>query len=72
MNSFRGKGLRDPGHGRFPVRDRAGKDKRTLKIVLVEKPEKANAKDGQCELRNESERVQKPESVNREVESRVL
>ena len=53
------------------MRDRAGKDKETLKTVLVEKPERANAKAGQCELRSESERVQKSESVNREVESQV-
>ena len=70
---FRGKGLRDPGHGRF--RDTwsmgRGKDKEMLKAVLVEKPERTNAKGVQCELRSESERVQKPESVNREVESRV-
>ena len=53
------------------MRDRAGKDKGMLKTVLVEKPERANAKAGQWELRSESERVQKRESVNREVESRV-
>ena len=53
------------------VSDRTGKDKETQKAVLVEKPERTNAKGVQCELRSESERVQKPESVNREVESRV-
>ena len=41
------------------MRDRAGKDKGMLKTVLVEKPERANAKAGQWELRSESERVQK-------------
>ena len=53
------------------MRDRAGEGKEMLKAVLVEKPERTNAKGLQCELRNESERVQKPESVNREVETRV-
>ena len=48
-----------------------GKDKEMLKAVLVEKPERTNAKGVQCELRSESERVQKPKSVNREVVSRV-
>ena len=42
-----------PGH----VSDRTGKDKGTLKAVLVEKPERTNAKGVQCELRSESERV---------------
>ena len=37
--------------------DRAGKDKETLKAVLVEKPERTNAKGVQSELRSESERV---------------
>ena len=39
------------------VSDRRGKDKETLKEVLVEKPERTNAKGVQCELRSESERV---------------
>ena len=39
------------------VSDRTGKDKETLKTVLVEKPEGINAKGVQCELRSESERV---------------
>ena len=37
--------------------DRTGKDKETLKTVLVEKPERTNVKGVQCELRSESERV---------------
>ena len=37
--------------------DRTGKDKETLKTVLVEKPERTDAKGVQCELRSESERV---------------
>ena len=37
--------------------DRTRKDKETLKAVLVEKPERTNAKGVQSELRNESERV---------------
>ena len=37
--------------------DRTGKDKETLKAVLVEKPERTNAKGVQNELRSESERV---------------
>ena len=53
------------------MRDRTGKDKGMLKTALVEKPERANAQAGQCELRSDSEGVQKPESVNREVGSRV-
>ena len=40
----------------------AGKDKETLKSVLVEKPERTNAKDMQWELRSESVRVQKPKT----------
>ena len=60
MDSFRGKGLRDPGHGH--VSDRTGKDKETLRAVLVEKPERTNAKGVQCELRSESVRVQKPKT----------
>ena len=39
------------------VSDRTGKDKETLKTVLVEKPERTNAKGVQCELRSESEQV---------------
>ena len=39
------------------VSDRTEKDKETLKAVLVEKPERTDAKDVQCELRSESERV---------------
>ena len=39
------------------VFDRTGKDKETLKAVLVEKPERTGAKGVQCELRSESERV---------------
>ena len=46
---FRGKGLRDPGHGRF--RDTCAIDKEMLKTVLVETPARTNAKDVQCELR---------------------
>ena len=42
--------------------DRTGKDKEKLKAVLVEKPERTNAKDVQCELRSESVRVQKPKT----------
>ena len=34
-----------------------GKDKETLRAVLVEKPERTVAKGVQCELRSESERV---------------
>ena len=34
-----------------------GKDKETLRAVLVEKQERTDAKDVQCELRSESERV---------------
>ena len=34
-----------------------GEDKETLKGVLVEKPERTDAKCVQCELRSESERV---------------
>ena len=45
------------------VPDRTGKDKETLKTVLVEKPAKTNAKGVQCELRSESERGQKPKRV---------
>ena len=42
---FRGKGLRDPGHGRFGTRvSNDGKSKETLKAVLVEKPERTDAK----------------------------
>ena len=37
--------------------DRTGKDKETLKSVLVEKPERTNARGVQNELRSESERV---------------
>ena len=37
--------------------DRTGKDKETLKAVLVEKPERTNAKGVQSELRSESEPV---------------
>ena len=44
------------------VSDRTGKDKETLKTVLVETPARTNAKDVQCELRSESERVQKPKT----------
>ena len=44
------------------VSDRTEKDKEMLKAVLVEKPERTNAKDVQCELRSESERAQKPKS----------
>ena len=57
---FRGKGLRDPGHGRF--RDTCAIDKEMLKTVLVETPARTNAKDVQCELRSESVRVQKPKT----------
>ena len=39
------------------VSDRTGKVKETLKAVLVEKPERTNAKGVQCELRSESERM---------------
>ena len=52
------------------MRDRAGKDKEMLKAVLVETPARTNAKGVQCELRSESERVQKPRS--RVVELLVL
>ena len=34
-----------------------GKDKETLRAVLVEKPARTVAKGVQCELRSESERV---------------
>ena len=44
------------------MRDRAGKDKETLKTVLVETPARTNAKGVQCELRSESVRVQKPKT----------
>ena len=44
------------------MRDRAGKDKETLKTVLVETPARTNAKGVQCELRSESLRVQKPKT----------
>ena len=36
---------------------RTGKDKETLKVELVEKPERTDAKGVQCELRSENERV---------------
>ena len=42
--------------------DRAGKDKETLKTVLVETPARTIAKGVQCELRSESVRVQKPKT----------
>ena len=58
------KGLRDPGHGRFrnTCAIEQEKTKETLKTVLVETPARTNAKGVQCELRSESERVQKPRS----------
>ena len=43
----------DTGH----VSDRTGKNKETLKTVLVEKPERMDAKGVQCQMRSESERV---------------
>ena len=45
------------------VSDRTGKDKETLKTVLVEKPARTNAQGVQCELRSENERGQKPKRV---------
>ena len=61
---FRGKGLRDPGHGRF--RDTCaigrGKTKQMLKAVLVETPARTNAKGEQYELRSESVRVRMPKT----------
>ena len=61
---FRGKDLRDPGHGRF--RDTCsmgrGKDKEMLKAVLVETPVRTNAKGVQYELRRESVRMQMPKT----------
>ena len=61
---FRGKGLRDPGHGRFRDTCAIGREKtkEVLKAVLVETPARTNAKAVQSELRSESERVQKPRS----------
>ena len=43
----------DTGH----VSDRTGKNKETLKTVLVETPERMDAKGVQCQLRSESKRV---------------
>ena len=61
---FRGKGLRDSGHGRFRDTCPIGREKtkETLKAVLVETPARTNAKGVQCELRSESVRVQKPKT----------
>ena len=39
------------------VSRKTGKDKETLKVELMEKPERTDAKGVQCELRSENERV---------------
>ena len=61
---FRGEGLRDLGHGRFRDTCAIGREKtkEMLKAMLVETPARTNAKGVQCELRSESERVQKPKT----------
>ena len=61
---FRGKGLPDPGHGRFRDTCAIGqeKTKEMLKRELVETPARTNAKTVQYELRSESVRVQMPKT----------
>ena len=60
---FCGRSLHDPGHGvSGDVFDGTRKDKKTLRVELVETPARTNAKGGQYELRSESVRVQMPKT----------